>query len=417
MRVSVIGAGLAGVATAHELVLRGHEVQVFDRRPAVASESSFAPAGLLAPGLLALGLTPSPGFVSGIASAQAAWLWQRWRAGRDPRRAARDTSLQALARLGRGRVQDIATRLRMDVEQASGVTVLCRHERQTRALRTTLTRLAEAAPPHQWLDPASLRAQVPALNPKAPLHAALQLTQDGTGNARHYAQLLKDEAQRRGAVFHLSQSVQALRTGSTAGAPVLLELAGTPGEARSALEFDAVVVCTGAAANALLQPLACPLPFARAHVHALTAMLSTHDSQWPDSPQGALFDLDTGSVMSRLGPRLRVTGAATMGGAAAVVQDRALRLLYGVLEHWLPGVAQMRSAQHWKGARALVPDGAPVLGAVRGPRVTGVWLNLGHDLHGWPLACGAAVVLAAQIDGDAAPGQPDLGPLGAARWL
>ncbi len=416
MRVSVIGAGLAGVATAHELVLRGHEVQVFDRRPAIASESSFAAAGLLAPGLLALGLTPPPGFFSGIASAQAAWLWRCWRARRDPRRAARDASLQALARLGRERVHDIATRLRMDVEQTSGVTVLCRDEPQTRTLRNTLTRLADAAPPHHWIDPAALHAQVPALNPKAQLHAALQLPQDGTGNARHYAQLLKDEAQRRGAVFHLSQSVQALRPGTRSGAPVLLELAGTPAGAPTEPAFDAVVVCTGAAANALLQPLACTLPFARAHVHALTAMLSTHDSQWPDSPQGAFFDLGTGSVISRLGPRLRVTGAGTMGGTADTVQDRALRRLYGVLEHWLPGVAQTRTAQQWKGARALVPDGAPVLGAAPGPRGAGLWLNLGHDLHGWPLACGAAVVLAAQIEGAAAPGLPDLGPLGAARW-
>ena len=56
----------------------------------------------------------------------------------------------------------------------------------------------------------------------------------------------------------------------------------------------------------------------------------------------------------------------------------------------------MSQAQHWKGARPMLPDGPPVLGA---SGIEGVWLNLGHGSSGWALACGSARVVADAVDG------------------
>ena len=50
MRVIVLGAGVVGVTTAYELARDGHEVTVIDRLPEAAAETSFANAGLIAPG-------------------------------------------------------------------------------------------------------------------------------------------------------------------------------------------------------------------------------------------------------------------------------------------------------------------------------------------------------------------------------
>ena len=50
MKVAVIGAGVIGVTTAYELAADGHEVTVFERRGSVAAETSFANAGIVAPG-------------------------------------------------------------------------------------------------------------------------------------------------------------------------------------------------------------------------------------------------------------------------------------------------------------------------------------------------------------------------------
>ncbi|MDZ4131054.1 MAG: FAD-dependent oxidoreductase, partial [Hydrogenophaga sp.] len=50
MKIAVVGAGVVGIACAHELSLDGHEVTVFERRSTVAEEASFASGALIAPG-------------------------------------------------------------------------------------------------------------------------------------------------------------------------------------------------------------------------------------------------------------------------------------------------------------------------------------------------------------------------------
>ena len=50
MRIVVLGGGVVGVSTAYFLARAGHEVTVVDRQATVARETSFANAGLIAPG-------------------------------------------------------------------------------------------------------------------------------------------------------------------------------------------------------------------------------------------------------------------------------------------------------------------------------------------------------------------------------
>ena len=50
MRTVVLGGGVMGVTTAWYLAKSGHDVTVVERHSAVAGESSFANAGLVAPG-------------------------------------------------------------------------------------------------------------------------------------------------------------------------------------------------------------------------------------------------------------------------------------------------------------------------------------------------------------------------------
>jgi D-amino-acid dehydrogenase len=96
-------------------------------------------------------------------------------------------------------------------------------------------------------------------------------------------------------------------------------------------------------------------------------------------------------AISRFGSRVRVAGCAELGGSVDKHNDAALETLYKVLNDWYPGVARMTQAQRWKGARPMLPDGPPVLGA---SGIAGVWLNLGHGSTGWAMSCGSARVLA-----------------------
>src|SRR5678815_3367484 len=86
------------------------------------------------------------------------------------------------------------------------------------------------------------------------------------------------------------------------------------------------------------------------------------------------------------GQRVRVAGSAEIGGEAARQSERAQATLDKVLDDWFPGVTRRDAAQRWKGARPMLPDGPPVLGA---SGAEGIWLNVGHGGSGWALAVGS----------------------------
>ena len=167
------------------------------------------------------------------------------------------------------------------------------------------------------------------------------------------------------------------------------------------------MICAGVEANKLLRGVGLRLPLAPIHGYSVTAPLRHHDGHDHVGPRAAVMDERYKVAISRLGQRIRVAGSAELGGRADHMAPEAFRTLYRVLDDWFPGAAAAREAQHWKGARPMLPDGPPVLGesaADSGSAAgNGVWLNLGHGSSGWALACGSARVLAERISGRAAP--------------
>ena len=406
VRVAVVGAGIIGVTTAYELALLGHEVTVFERRGSVAEEASFANAGVVAPGYVAPWAAPGMSwkvlrqllaahsavrFGGFNALAQAPWMWRWWRACRPRVYHANRAAMQRLALFSRDRLLELARGLSLEFEQMPGFTVLLRTERELKAAQTSLTLLRETQTPHELIDAARCRKIEPGLNPEMALHAAIHLPQDGVGNCRHFAHLLKTQAQRLGANFRFDTLVAAVRPGAQ---PRVC----TPDGAQT--EFDAVAICAGVQANALLSALGLRLPLAPIHGYSVTAPIRHTDGHPTPGPRTALMDERYKVAITRLGQRIRVSGGAEIGGHVDRQALAPLRTLYRVLDDWFPGAALQREAQHWKGARPMLPDGPPVLGESGAP---GVWLNLGHGGSGWALACGSARVLAERISGRVAP--------------
>ena len=390
MRVAVVGCGIVGVSSAYELALQGHEVTVFERRASVAEECSFANAGVLAAGTAAPWATPIRWRGLSMVS-QAPWLWRHWRAKRPDVRAANRAAMLRLAQFSRDRLLELTRTLHLDYEQMPGYVVLLRSERDLQTAQRDLALMRELGVPHDVVDAARCRVLEPGLNADRPLHAAIHLPQDGVGNCRQFAHLIKAQAQRLGAVFRFDTVVRGLKPGARPS----LETAD--GQRH---DFDALAVCAGAQASALLSPIGLKLPLAPVHGYSVTAGVRHVDGHPPMGPRAALMDERFKVAITRLGQRIRVAGVAEIGGATGAIDPAALRTLYRVLEDWFPGAALTHQAQHWKGARPMLPDGPPVLGASGAP---GVWLNLGHGSTGWAMACGSARVLAEAISGRAPP--------------
>lgn len=408
MRIAVVGAGIIGVTTAYELAADGHQVTVFERRGAVAEETSFANAGVIAPGAV----TPwaAPGMPAKVArylfsrhapvrvglplsSAEIGWMWKWWRACKLETYLANRGRMQRLAFYSRARLHHLTEDLKLEYDHSAGYMVLLRSEQDSRLMQPGLQVLREAGVTFREIDPQQARLLEPALSTETPFLGAVHLPGDEVGNCRQFALLLKTQAQRLGAQFQFNSTVAPLDPAAPANLRIQPD-----GAAQREERFDAVVLCAALESMTLLHPLGLRIPLAAVHGYSISAPIR----EPLNAPRSALMDERYKVAISRLGNRVRVAGSAEIGGSASVKRAAAIQTLYKVLHDWFPGAAQISNTgagvQEWKGARPMLPDGPPVLGATGIP---GVWINLGHGSSGWALSCGSARVVADLMGGRA----------------
>ncbi|RZJ03905.1 MAG: FAD-dependent oxidoreductase [Rubrivivax sp.] len=409
--VAVVGAGLAGVTTAYELAALGCEVQVFERGGSVAEQASFSASALLSPFLPGLSEPPP---------APLHWRWHRWRLGRHGGDAA--ATLAALGPLSLARTRELRRSLGIDDEASDGLLVALPDTRRRSGAEAQLGAWRALGVPVDLLDSPHAREREPGLNVDAALEGTLALGGGGTGNARLFAQQLRHQAQRLGVGFRFHTTVRAVtpdgsgvtlrhehtppleaptRTAGEREAGDTLPQALGPQEAR----FDAVVVCNGLEAPALLGQR---LPLGALHEASVTAPLRQLEAHPDLGPKAAFVDLARGVAIARIGQRVRVSGAPAVTGLKGN-HAPDFEALHRGLQHWFPGSVLHQQVLQGQSRRAMPADGLPVLGASGRP---GVWLNLSPG-GGWGLSCGTAQVLAHLIAG--LPPAVDITALGPQR--
>ena len=398
MKVAVIGAGIIGITTAYELAADGHDVTVFERCSTAAEETSFANAGVVAPGYVTPWAAPGmPGKVFSylfsrhapvkvslpLSGRELAWMWKWYQACKLDTYLANRSRMQRLAFYSRERLHQLTAALQLDYDRSTGYMVLLRNEKDSQLVQPGLQVLRDAGVAFSEITAAQARNIEPALNPDTPFVGAIHLPNDEVANCRQFALLLKNEAQRMGVKFEFNRTVRQLNPAQ----PAIISIAGEA----VPRGFDSVVLCAGLASAELLKPLGLKIPMVAVYGYSISAPIR----EPLNAPRSALMDERYKVAISRLGNRVRVAGSAEIGGALGVKRAASIQTLYKVLHDWFPGAAQHANlgahVQEWKGARPMLPDGPPIIGNCGIP---GVWLNLGHGSSGWALSCGSARALA-----------------------
>lgn len=399
MKVAILGAGVIGVTTAYELAAQGHQVHVFERNSAAAEATSFANAGVVSAGYAAPWARPgfighllkhlwhrdTPLRMGRLRSNELRWLWQFWKASHSATFTRHREHMLRLALYSQHRMQTLSSTLNLAHDSEPGYMVLLRTERERQLLAPSLQILRDAGLTVKSLSAQEACAIEPALNPQIPLAEALHFADAEVSNCRQFTLLLKKEAEALGVQFHFNAHVQALQPNQ----PRTVRCGPhDPGET-----FDAVVVCAGVGSAALMRPLGVRIPLAAVHGYSLSAAVR----EPLDAPRSGVMDERYKVAISRLGQRIRVSGGSELGGHLHQHNPASIKTLYRVLNDWFPGAARTQeNVQIWKGARPMLADGPPILGA---SGILGVWLNLGHGASGWTLACGSARIVADGING------------------
>ncbi|MFC3216721.1 NAD(P)/FAD-dependent oxidoreductase [Comamonas sp. JC664] len=267
MKIAIVGAGIAGIATAFELMEAGNEVSIFEQHRAAGEEASFAPSGLMWPcainpwgatafqQALQLGMS-RPAFAE--LQVQGSVLssprrWARRQQGIAKKLRDRETlpALQSLELLAMQRMQHVQEMLEINGQFSQGLLLPLRKEPSAAALYELTRRLSAAHIDYQRCDEAQTRAIEPGLATEIQIAGALHLPEAWSGNGRLFSQGLLQALQAHGLQLHTQQPVSGIQS---AGQGVRVQLtAGTQ-------DFDAVVLCAGAHTNQLLRPTMCSCP-------------------------------------------------------------------------------------------------------------------------------------------------------------
>ena len=400
MRVTVLGAGVVGVASAWYLAADGHEVTVIERQPLPAQETSFANGGQIsvshaepwanprAPwtALKWLGREDAP-LLWRLRADPAQWAWGL-RFLRECTTARARANVGAIVRLGlasRAALQSLRRELGLEYDQLErGILHFYTDAREFEHAIPQAALMRDFGCERVPQTAAECLAIEPALaGSRVPIVGGTYTAGDESGDARKFTQALAQRAALRGVRFRHGETVAGLECGGS-------RLTGVRLASGECVAADITVLALGSYSPLFLKPLGIRLPVYPAKGYSVTMVL-------PDgvaAPTVSLTDDGHKIVISRLGQTLRVAGTAEFNGydtAINPVRCAALRLRIGEV---FPALAGANEVDRWAGLRPATPGNVPLVGDMSGAGLAGLWLNTGHGTLGWTLACSSRRLLA-----------------------
>lgn len=404
MKIIVMGAGVVGISTAWYLAQQGHEVQVLERQPDAALETSFANGGQISVShaepwaspatpltvLRWLGREDAP-LLLRLRRDPALWRWcgQFLRECTARRHARNCRAIIQLALYSRACLQQLNRqlgdalaydRLQRGILHIYTDAATYRAGQQAASLQSGFGGLRQA------LDAAQCLRLEPALQPVAPrLLGGDYAAQDESGDAHLFTRQLAAQCRLAGVRLLYGQSIARLERRQGRVSAVIT----ADGQHHVA---DAYVLALGSHGPALLRPHGIRLPVYPVKGYSATFELSADSI----APQVSLIDDEYKIVFSRLGQRLRVAGTAEFTGFDTWLNPVRCALLERRCKALFPELNAVGAPEFWAGLRPVTPTAVPMIGRMG---FDNLWLNTGHGTLGWTLACGSAAALGDLISG------------------
>lgn len=373
-KVVVVGAGMLGLATTWYLQEAGVEVTVLDRT-GIAAGSSWGNAGWLTPGLA----TPLPepavlryGVRAVISPASPVYVpvttdrrlleflvrfarnstMPRWRRAMEALVPVNRMALDAFDELAAGGVAE-------PTHQATSFIAAYR----TAAERTTLLeeiehiRASGQELSYEVLTGDEARAVEPALSPA--VGAALRLHDQRYITPSAYVAALGAAVEARGA-----RVISGIQVGDLKDDGNQVRVAGE--------SYDQAVLATGAWLGSLARSYGVRLPVQAGRGYSFTVPVE-------QVPHGPVYFPAQRVACTPDGDRLRVAGMMEFRPADAGLDTRRIQAIVDAARPLLVGADLDQRRDEWVGARPCTPDGLPLVGPTRSPRV---FVAGGHGMWG-----------------------------------
>ena len=410
MKVLVLGAGVAGVASAWYFWRDGHEVTVLERNSGVALETSFANGGQLSYSYVAPLASPS------VIPKIPPWLLRRdaplrFRPELDPRQwrwileflaacnnATADETTERLLRLSfysRDLMHELVAAHDLDFDYVQNGKLVVHTERESfESARRLMEFQRSLGAEQQALDAAATVELEPALETmRKRICGAIYTPSEDAGDCYKFCtELSRIMATGPNPVrFRFGVRVDRLL-------PVHGKLLGVETN-DGVYEADAYVLALGTQGPALLALLGIHVPVYPLKGYSLSLPI-TNDA---GAPRVSVTDFKRKVVYARLGDELRVAGMADLAGKQAVIDPERVEQLAGEAKAAFPRASDFKTLRPWCGMRPATPKGTPIIGPTR---YGNLWLNIGHGALGFTLALATGRIVA-----DLAAGRASAVPL------
>ncbi|MDJ0792989.1 MAG: FAD-dependent oxidoreductase [Woeseiaceae bacterium] len=388
MRVIVLGAGVVGVTTAFYLSRLGCDVMVVDQASEVGDGASFANAGQLSytftdalakpeflariPGLIlgrdqGVDVKLSPGLI--------AWGSRFVAQCTHGQAKANTIAMLKTAMRSAELLTELRERLPFDFwHREAGKLVILSTEGEVEAARANLDVKREHGCDAELLTRDQALAVEPALERmRGDIAGAVYSKSDEVADSQLFTAGLRDMLEADGSVeFRLSSRAQKLVKADGRLRGVVVD--------GDTLEADAFVVCMGAWSHELLRTVGINPNIFPVRGYSLT--LPPGDA----APMVSVTALRHRMVYSRLNGLVRIAGFADFRGFDTSADKKRSELLLNLARGYAPDAAEYDAddPKPWGGFRPMTPSGQPHVGPTKIP---GLFLNTGHGMLGWTLAC------------------------------
>ena len=398
MKVIILGAGVAGVASAWYFWRDGHEVTVLERNNGVALETSFANGGQLSYSYVAPLASPS------VIPKIPPWLLRRdsplrfrpevdpdqWRwcleflAACNGRTA--DVTTERLLRLSfysRDLMHQLVEAHDVDFDYVqNGKLVVHTDPGSFESAKRLMDFQRTLGAEQQALDPVQCVEIEPALESMAArVVGAIYTPSEDAGDCYKFCSELTRlmTGGPNPVTFRFGVEVERLL-------PWRRRLMGVETN-QGVFEADAYILALGTNAPYLTRPLGIRIPVYPLKGYSVT--LPVLDDR--GAPKISVTDFKRKVVYARLGDELRVAGMADLSGRRAVIDVERVDQLVSEVRAAFPHASDFTVLRPWCGMRPATPKGTPVVGAT--PH-SNLWLNVGHGALGFTLALATGRILA-----------------------
>ncbi len=401
MKVTVLGAGLIGVATAYYLWRDGYDVEVLERNDDAACETSYANAGLVSASRALPWPTPSAHRTiwRALTDINASMRIIKpldprlWKWGGEFLSYATESEFERLARAKLAFAKFCQDQLQATLAQTgvecgyrqNGLLYVCKSIAAFEAARARAKLVASHGYEVRMLSRAEAIALEPSLRNSDFVGASFAVS-DAQGDSRAFTRALVRYLQARGVKFRFGVQIDAALSVVDRGYTIYAN-----SEEQHADKF---VVALGPRSYHFAKQMSLKLPLYPVKGFSLTVPIKDR-SRAPT--RGGICE-DTLVAYCPLGDTMRLTTGAHFAGDDTTFTDHDFIAHHESFESLFPGAldwSDESKIERWACLRPMTPSSLPIITTTvdRFGDGTLIW-NCGHGHIGWTMCCGSGKVAA-----------------------